>query len=340
MDPITQAALGACATQSSFRSKHLLPAAVIGGLAGMAPDLDVLIRSTEDPLLFLEYHRQFTHSLIFIPVGALICSLVLHPLIGRRFQQSFLNSLIMCLIGYATHALLDACTTYGTLLFWPFSLERIAWNNLAVIDPAYTLPILLGIIFSIKKQKTIIAYTAFAWVFIYPCIGMYQHNKAEQLIVEVLQQNPDGQKYFSISAKPTLGNLVLWKVVYETKEEFYVDAVRIGFFESAAQGQHYPGSSIKKLKLERDFPWLDVESQQAKDIARFAWFSNNYLAKDPLHDNSIIDIRYSMIPNEVNGLWRIELDPTANSTQHVAYKQQRDTSPEKIDLFFNMLLPN
>ena len=48
----------------------------------------------------------------------------------------------IALLGYGTNGLLDACTTYGTLLLWPFSNARIAWNNVSVIDPLFTLPLL------------------------------------------------------------------------------------------------------------------------------------------------------------------------------------------------------
>ncbi|MDT8282362.1 MAG: metal-dependent hydrolase [Gammaproteobacteria bacterium] len=59
MDPISQAVLGASLSQSFSKDKTQLKSAlVIGALAAMTPDLDVLIRSADDPLLFLEYHRQ------------------------------------------------------------------------------------------------------------------------------------------------------------------------------------------------------------------------------------------------------------------------------------------
>ena len=81
MDPLSQGALGASASQS-FASEpgKQRSAMLVGLLAGMAPDLDIFIRSANDPLLFLDFHRQFTHSLFFIPVGALLCALILYPL--------------------------------------------------------------------------------------------------------------------------------------------------------------------------------------------------------------------------------------------------------------------
>jgi inner membrane protein len=127
MDPLTQGVLGATLPQATAaRGKRVAAAGLLGFLAGMAADLDVFIRSSDDPLLFLEYHRQFTHALIFIPVGGLICALVLHLLLGRKRGLEFRQSWLYCTLGYATHALLDACTTYGTMLFWPFSDVRIA----------------------------------------------------------------------------------------------------------------------------------------------------------------------------------------------------------------------
>ena len=126
MDPISQASLGASLSQSfaNDNSKQL-SALFIGALAGMAPDLDVFIHSATDPLLFLEFHRQFTHSLVFIPFGALLCSLVFYPLMHLRWIQnkwpaaklSFSQTYLFSFLGYATHGLLDACTSYGTQLF-------------------------------------------------------------------------------------------------------------------------------------------------------------------------------------------------------------------------------
>ena len=65
---------------------------------------------------------------------------------------------------------------------------------------------------------------------------------------------------------------------------------------------------IKKLDIRRDFKWLETSSQQAIDIERFRWFSNDYLGIAKNNENIIYDIRFSSIPNEVEGLWGIQLD--------------------------------
>ena len=89
MDPISQGTVGAVFAQTISSKKNIAKITVIGCLAGMAPDLDVFIQSREDPILFLEYHRQFTHSLIFIPFGSLLLSLVIFPFFKKSI--SFLN---------------------------------------------------------------------------------------------------------------------------------------------------------------------------------------------------------------------------------------------------------
>ena len=66
MDPLSQGTVGAAFAQSTANKNNIFKIGVIGFLAGLAPDLDILIKSSTDPILFLEYHRQFTHSLFFI----------------------------------------------------------------------------------------------------------------------------------------------------------------------------------------------------------------------------------------------------------------------------------
>lgn len=331
MDPLSQGVLGASLPQATVKREHIAVAGIFGFLGGMAPDLDVLIRSNTDPLLFLEYHRQFTHALLFIPIGGLLCGLALYWLLGRRWGLSWQRSWLYCTLGYATHALLDACTTYGTQLFWPFSSQRFAWNNVSVIDPLFTLPILGLVLVAGLRKQPLYARLALAWVFIYLGLGLIQRDRAEAVGWELARER--GHQPLRLEAKPSFANLVVWKIVYETDERYHVDAVRV-----LGDSKTYPGGSVEKLDIERDMPWLDPESQQARDIERFRWFSNGYIARDPDNALRIIDVRYSMIPNEVRALWGIELSPRAGPQQHVDYRTDRSGSSENLDAFWRMLL--
>ena len=152
MDPITQGVIGATFAQQPSKKSTVLLATLLGFLSGLAPDLDVFIRSEQDPLLALVFHRQFTHSLLFIPIGGLICSTLFYYLITKRKNMTFKDTYIYATIGYATHGLLDSCTSYGTQLLWPFSDVRIAWNTISIIDPLFTIPILILLIISVTKK--------------------------------------------------------------------------------------------------------------------------------------------------------------------------------------------
>jgi inner membrane protein len=329
MDPVSQAVVGSAAAQS-ISKKQFVSAGILGCLGGMAPDLDVLIRSSTDPLLFLTYHRHFTHSLLFIPIGGLICALVLHQLIGKRQDLSFKQSYLYCTVGYATHALLDACTTYGTMLFWPFSDVRIAWNMVSVIDPLFTIPLLLLVIAAALKKNPWLARIALLWAVTYPSLGLLQHDRAIAVGYQIAQQR--GHNPTRLEAKPSFGNILVWKVVYEYDQYFYVDAVRAGI-----NTKIFIGDRAAKLDTNRDFPWLDKSSQQAKDIERFRWFSIDYLAIDPDNTNRVIDVRYSMVPNQIAPLWSIELSASAKPAEHVKYLTNRDASDARLDVFKAML---
>ena len=331
MDPLTQGVLGAALTLSAGKRKHLRAAAVLGGLSGMAPDLDVLIRSGQDPLLFLEYHRQFTHSLLFIPIGSLLCALVFYFIFSKRCDLSFQRTWFYCALGYGTHGVLDACTSYGTQLFWPIFDERVAFSIISVIDPAFTLPLLVLVAFAFWKYSSKLALVAMSWIFVYLIIGGIQKDRAEAAGLELANERQHTPVV--VEVKPTLANLLVWKVLYEVNDTYFVDAVRVG-----AGVKAYPGDSIAKLNVTTDLPWVAQDSQQMIDVERFSRFSNGYLALDPYNQHRIIDVRYSMVPNQIDALWSIELSPSAKPSDHVKYVVDRASTPASREIFARMLL--
>ena len=330
MDPVTQGAIGAVLPQSVVKKSNLVFAGIFGFIAGMAPDLDVLIRSDTDPLLFLEYHRQFTHSLIFIPIGGLVCGLILYWLIGKWIGLTWKQSIFFCALGYGTHALLDACTSYGTMLFWPFSEERISWNIISIIDPIFTLPTLCLLVIAGVKKKKGYAQLALAWAFLYISLGLIQRDNAIEMGKAIAKNR--NHKFVRIEAKPSFANILVWKVIYETSEQFYIDAVRTGFFPRV-----FLGTSLPKLNVIKDFPRLNNASQQFRDIERFRWFSDDFLAKDPQNPDQIMDVRYSMIPNDITALWSIRISPAAPDSEHVEYITNRDQISDRFKLLLRMI---
>ena len=327
MDPLSQGTVGAVFAQSTSNKSNIFKVGLIGFLAGLAPDLDVFIGSSTDPILFLEFHRQFTHSLIFIPFGSLIVSLLVFPLVKR--SMSFKNVYIASLLGYATHGLLDACTSYGTLLFWPFSNERITWNNISIIDPLFTIPVLLLAATAIKTKKKVFSFFAIGWIAFYLSLGFVQYERALSTANELA--NSRGHNAERLTLKPSFGNLILWKSIYQHNDTFYVDAIRTVQLSTWCVGE-----SIRAFDYEQHLPDLDEDSQQKKDIERFRWFSQDYLGYDE-EKNIVTDVRYSMIPNQIDPMWGLVIDDQLDINEHAIWWTSRSLDQSQLDLFTDML---
>lgn len=331
MDPITQGAVGAIVAQTRCARTRYMQAAVIGAVGGMVPDLDVLIRSSEDPLLFLEYHRQFSHSLLFIPILGSLVGLLLFACFRHHWQITPGQSILWATLGCATHGLLDSCTSYGTQLLWPFSDYRVAWDIISIIDPLFTLPVIAAILLAIKFHSRRWTLVGIAWAAFYLSIGIVQHHRAVAA-GEALAQSR-GHTPVDIQAKPSFSNLIIWKVIYDSGDRFYVDAIKPGGTEYTI----HEGSAIDKLDIRRDLPWLPSDSQQRRDIARFAHFSQGYIAVDPDDPLRIIDIRYSMLPQEIDPLWGIALTKTRDRSTHASFFTRREDSAEKFRVLLEMI---
>ena len=328
MDPISQGTVGAALAQSTANKNNIIKIGIIGFLAGLAPDLDVFIRSSTDPMLSLEYHRQFTHSLFFIPFGALIVTLVIFPLVKKSL--SLKTVYVASFFGYTTHGLLDACTSYGTLLFWPFSNERVTWNNISVVDPIFTIPVLVLVATAIINRKPLFSFFAIGWMTFYLLLGFVQYERAFLVANDLAHSR--GHTPERLTLKPSFGNLILWKSIYQYEENFYVDAIR-----TALSSTWCLGESIRMFDYQYHLPNLDIDSQQRKDIERFRWFSQDYLGFD--YEKSLVtDVRYSMVPNQIAPMWGLVIDVQKSKNEHAIWWTSRTLEQSQLDMFKDMLI--
>lgn len=321
--------MGASCGEARGRANQLVAAGAVATAAALSPDLDALIQSSADPLLVLEFHRQFTHALPFVPLGALLGTVVCWRFVRSRL--SFRRAYMVAMLGYTSHLLLDACTAFGTQLLWPFSTTRFAWNFIAAIDPLFTLPLFGLAAVALCARRAAFARAAVAWAVAYVAFGALQHARATTA-AEALAASR-GHTPASLVVTPGLFSLLLWKSIYEHDGTFHVDAVRAGLTPTPL-----PGETIAKLDVARDFPWLEPSSQQARDIARFARVANGFVAVDKTAAQRVIDLRYSLVPNEIAGFWAIVLDPSASSVEHVDYVTTRERAPEQARRLLTMLL--
>ena len=337
MDILTQGVLGGVMAQS-FAGKHEKKMATLAGVAaGILADADILIRSSSDPLLNIEYHRHFSHSLFFIPVGAALAMLLLWPFMRRHLSAKRLY--VFCLAGYSMSGVLDACTSYGTHLFWPFMDERVAFNIISIVDPVFTLILLLALILGLRLPQRQVAAAGLLLCTVYLGLGFVQLQRAEQVAEALRDQR--GHTAMQSVVKPTLANLVLWRSVYVHDnplhgERIHADAIRVGLFTS---GKVIEGESVARFTLDINLPQLDEMSVLYGDILRFQKFSDGYVAFDPLQGNVLGDIRYSMLPTSVRPLWGIVID-RKQPQAHADYRFFRDSSPSVRETFFRLLFDN
>jgi len=329
MDLLTQGVLGAALAQSASRKDEARLAAGVGFAAGLLADADTLIRSGADPLLELEFHRHFTHALAFVPVGALVAAAILWPFLRRRI--AFPRLYLFAFLGYALAGFLDACTSYGTHLFWPFSDERVAWSLIAIVDPVFTLLLAVPLAIGIVRRKARAAQIGVALAAGYLALGLLQHGRAESAAQALAAER--GHRPGRLLVKPTIGNLVLWRSIYIADGRVHADGIRVGL----GGPRVYRGESSALFDPARDLAWAPAGSNARLQAERFVRFSDGYVARHPARPEFIGDARYAMLPTGIAPLWGIVYEgerPDAG----VRFVTDRQFTPAMRQQFLSMLL--
>jgi len=130
MDPLTHTATGLFLSRAGLNRWTPLATPILL-LAANAPDIDV-VTAGGGALNLLHYHRHLTHSLLAMPVMALLPVLLVR-FVGRR-PVRWAGAFFAALIGVASHLLLDLTNIYGIRLLLPFSGEWLRLDLTNLID--------------------------------------------------------------------------------------------------------------------------------------------------------------------------------------------------------------
>ena len=218
MDSLTQIVLGASVGEAVLGKKVGNKAILWGAIAGTIPDLDVILRSFTDEISATQMHRGFSHSIVFAVLIAPLLGWIAKKIHFKLKDVSFKDWTKLFFWTTVTHPLLDAHTTWGTQFFWPFNY-RLAYQNIFVVDPLYTLPflILLIIVMSLKKENpkrskfnTIglsVSTTYLLLTLIFKWISFQEFK-------EGLQNQQI--EYVEMDTKPSPLNAILWSSLIET----------------------------------------------------------------------------------------------------------------------------
>ena len=242
MDSLTQIVLGAACGEAILGKKIGNKALLFGAIGGTIPDLDVFVGSLLygneiDAMLF---HRGFMHSILFSVLAAFLLGWLVHKLYdsGKRLQTTTQKDWTKLFFwSLFTHPILDCFTPYGTQLFAPFSNYRVAFNNIAVADPLYTVPFLVCLIilmfFNRKSQprrlwlKMGIGISSF-----YMLLTIFNKIYVDNIFENSLSDK--GISYSRYSTQPAILNNVLWYGIAETEETY-----QVGFYSLFAKCRIY-----------------------------------------------------------------------------------------------------
>ena len=155
MDSITQAVLGAAIGEATLGNKIGVKAAIIGAVIATIPDLDVLLYLYYDKFEMLSIHRGISHSFLFSFLASFLIAFVISKM---KFAKHIIYTRLWLFVWLAltTHILLDVFTAYGTQVFLPFSNHRLGFDSINIVDPIYTVPLIVGLVFSLwgKRKNT------------------------------------------------------------------------------------------------------------------------------------------------------------------------------------------
>tara|TARA_R100000935_G_scaffold47770_1_gene71962 strand:- start:464 stop:1465 length:1002 start_codon:yes stop_codon:yes gene_type:complete len=263
MDSLTQIVLGAAVGEAVLGKKLGDKALLYGAIAGTIPDLDSLAPLFTDTLTAIEIHRGFTHSIVFSIIFAPIFGWLISK-IERKIGISWKAWSWLMFWGFITHPLLDAHTTWGTQLFWPLDL-RLAYKNIFVIDPLYTLPFLVFVILamrskpgSIKRKKYNNLGLIISSAYLLLTIGLkgVTYFKFKDALKE---QNIS---YRQIQTRPSPFNTIMWSANVELENAYLLGDYSI-FDSKPIKFISIPKNHIlvEKFKFEEDLNRVIAISQ-------------------------------------------------------------------------------
>ena len=269
MDSLTQVLLGASVAAAVAPAGHRRAAMAAGAALGTLPDLDTLplLLLTDDPVALMTLHRGASHSLLVLPFVAWAIWWFFRRR-GGRVAEAPRRWFWAIQLALLTHPLIDALTVYGTQLLWPLPVRPVMWSSLFIIDPLYTVWLLLGAAVALVAGPRPLAGRALAlglalstayagWSL--AAKAMVGHEAQRSLAAIGLADAPR----FSV---PTPLNTLLWRVVAMTPEGFVEGEYSLAADRGPIRFRHH-ASDVAALEAAAGLP----------AVQRLAWFNHGFM---------------------------------------------------------------
>lgn len=321
MDSLTQIILGAAVGEAVLGKKIGNKAMLYGAIAGTIPDLDVLSIFFTDKVTALEIHRGFTHSILF---SVLFAPLLAFIVVKFEKHKNFKDWFWLFFWTLVTHPILDAQTTWGTQLFWPLDI-RLAFKNIFVVDPLYTVPFLVFLLLAMRQKKGDkkrrfynnlgIIFSSFYLLLTLVLKGISYRN----FVKELDEQNII---YTDIKTKPAPLNTLLWTANVKTENAYlighssFLDTKPIAF-SSYPKNHHLLGDLAKHPKVKRMIAiskgWYTINKK------------NNILYFNDLRFGAL-----SLKPNAQNFVFKYKIEVDVNGTPFFKEQPKEKTDAKKL----------
>jgi inner membrane protein len=263
LDSLSQIVLGAAVGEIMLGKRIGNKAQLLGAIAGTIPDLDVfLTMASTDPFAGLILHRGYSHSMF----AQLILALPFAWMTWRGFKKniSYKTWYLFWYLGFFTHTILDCFTTYGTQLLLPFTDAQVGFNNIAVVDPFWTIPFLLCLLVCLFFRRDRLvrmkwAYAGVLWAGLYMAFTFVnKYNVHQHFASELQRQNI---AFDELSTTPSIFNNFLWSAIAKKGDSLYV-------------GEYSWLQSRNEIKWQRYASNLQPLEQWGDDRARniLQWF--------------------------------------------------------------------
>lgn len=287
MDSLSQIVLGASVQGTILGKYQGRKAYLYGAILGTLPDLDVLI-SYPDPISDMTYHRSFSHSLLVLTAVGIIGSWMLsryHHWRDMPLPYSTRRLALAMTLVLATHPILDSFTVYGTQLFWPlqdpFQITPISIASVFIIDPLYTLPLLIALIVGLIKGSKLAVFKAgllvncqrlAVWMlllsssYLLLSLGLKYHaqSQAERTLAAA------GINTLRLKTMPVLPTILMWRTVAEDDQNRLIE-LRSSVLDSRLPEYRYLTQYGNSQTVRANMP---VKSQPYAQ--RLDWFSGDW----------------------------------------------------------------
>jgi inner membrane protein len=294
VDTFTQIVLGATVAEAGFRRSLGGRATIFGGFCGLVPDLDLVV-AIADPWADLVHHRGYSHAL---PIQALVSPLF--GWLGLRFGKrrgTLAQWTHLAFWSLVTHSLLDLFTSYGTQLWLPFTNARYAWDGASIVDPIYTLPLLVALVIARRPPtpwRHRFTWSVLAFTTAYLFFGQWSMSRARERAVDAMVA--DGFEPEHVRALPTLLNNQLFRVVGKRGSDF-----RITYVSSLHD------APLRFLELTSEDTDPEVRRLRATERGEiFEWFADGLvLARRDEEGVTFSDLRFGTPSSPVSSLFAV-----------------------------------